>query len=98
MRILPDPLTFQWDPGNRDKNFLKHSVSNTEIEEAFYDQKKKIFKDKIHSGKEERYRIIAKTNTSRLLFIVFTIRDTHVRIISARDLNKKEEYLYEKKT
>lgn len=97
MKILPEPVHFQWDEGNRDKNLIKHNVSNSEIEEAFYDQKKKIFTDSIHSNKEERFRIIGKTKTERLLFIVFTIRDQHVRVISARDLNKREVYLYEKK-
>lgn len=98
MKVLPDPITFQWDRANRDKNFIKHEVSNTEIEEAFYDPHKKILKDNVHSGREERFRIIAKTNTDRLLFIVFTIRNSQIRVISARDLNKREIYLYEKKS
>lgn len=98
MNVLPDPITFQWDSANRDKNYIKHDVSNAEIEEAFYDQHKKILKDKIHSAGEERYRIIAKTNTHRLLFIVFTIGNSQIRVISARDLNKKEMYLYEKRS
>jgi uncharacterized DUF497 family protein len=39
-----------YSKGNRDKNWIKHRVSNSEIEETFFDEDKKIFPDKIHSG------------------------------------------------
>lgn len=97
MLIMRPPLSFGWDKGNKDKNFKKHSVSNQECEEVFFDQQKKMLKDVIHSVKEDRYLLIGKTKKTRLLFIVFTLRDNTVRIISARDLNKKEYYLYEEK-
>lgn len=96
MTTLPDPLQFQWDKGNKDKNFIKHRVHNNEIEEIFYDKKKKIFTDIIHSEYEKRYRIIGKTKKNRLLFIIFTIRGQYIHVISGRDLNKKEMCLYEK--
>lgn len=38
----------------------------------------------------------SKTRQARLLYLVFTIRNGKVRIISARDINKKEVHLYEK--
>ena len=98
MKLLSEPFSFQWDKGNVDKNLKKHNVSNSEVEEIFYDKHKKLFTDRLHSGNEERLRIIGKTKKDRLLFIVFTIRDKKVRVISARNLNKKEVYLYEKKT
>lgn len=98
MKILPEPLHFQWDKGNKDKNYEKHGVQNNEIEETFYDKNKKLFRDTVHSIQEERYRILGKTKLDRLLFVVFTIRDQKVRVISARDLNKKEVHLYEKTT
>jgi len=95
MKVLPEPLEFQWDKGNIDKN-LKHKVINEEIEEVFFDNKRYIFKDEIHSNGEERHRILGRTKKKRLLFVVFTVRKNKVRIISARDVNKKEVYLYEK--
>ncbi len=42
--------------------------------------------------------LIGKTKKERLLYIVFTKRGKKLIIISARDINKKEKYLYEKKT
>lgn len=81
---------------NIDKN-KKHYVVREEAEEVFFDERKFTFKDKLHSEKEERFRILGKTKRGRLLFVVFTKRDSKIRIILARDINKKEVYLYEKK-
>ena len=87
---------FEWDVGNLEKNTHKHNVTNKECEEAFFDEQKKIAKDSLHSGKELRYILLGKTKVYRRLFIVFTVRKLFVRVISARDLNKKEYHLYEK--
>lgn len=94
---IKEPIEFIWDKGNKDKNWLKHKITNRECEEIFFDENKKTFKDKLHSGGEERFRIVGKTKKQRLLFVVFTMRRNKVRVISARDINKKEVYLYEKK-
>ena len=96
MIIDKTSVKFEWDKGNIDKN-KKHKVEDKEAEEVFFDTKRFIFKDKLHSGTEERFKIIGKTKKKRLLFIVFTKRNNNLRIISARDINKKEVYLYEEK-
>jgi len=96
--ILPDPLDFQWDKGNTEKNLVKHGVSSGEVEEAFFDENRVTFTDVLHSDDEERFRLVGKTFGGRLLFIVFTIRNQILRVISARDINRKEEYLYYEKT
>lgn len=96
MITLPKPLEFLWDEGNRKKNEKKHGVRDQEAEEAFFDKDKVTFPDRLHSGREERFRIVGKTSHQRLLFVVFTIRRRNIRIISARDINKKEVSLYEK--
>lgn len=94
MRAISEPIEFDWDEGNIGKN-EKHDVEDKEAEEAFFDKQKATFKDTVHSQGEERFRIIGKTNSGRLLFVAFTIRRSKVRIISARDINKKELPLYE---
>jgi hypothetical protein len=90
--------SFLWDKGNIDKNWIKHKVKNTECEEVFFDKKKVQFKDVLHSGKEERFILLGKTKKDRLLFIAFTLGGDKVRVISARDINKRERKLYEKET
>ena len=98
MVVIKEPLEFQWDKGNIGKNQKKHGVGENEAEEPFFDKKRKTFRDRVHSGKEERFRVIGKTKAGKLLFIAFTVRSKKVRIISARDVNRKEVSLYEEKT
>lgn len=95
---LSEVTEFIWDKGNIDKNWIKHNVANEEAEEVFFDDNKVTFPDILHSGKEERFRVVGKTKQRRLLFVVFTKREKKVRIISARDTNRKEMSLYEKET
>lgn len=97
MKIIDKTVEFEWDKGNINKNWVKHKVANKESEESFFGKEKFIFKDKLHSHKEERFRIFGKTKNRRKLLIIFTIRAEKIRIISARDMNKKEVKLYEKK-
>lgn len=96
MLILEEHLEFVWDIGNKEKNLLRHHVGNIECEEAFF-SRRVIYKNELHSGKEDRYVVLGETKTSRKLFVVFTIREGRVRVISARDLSKKERRLYEER-
>jgi uncharacterized DUF497 family protein len=97
MRVDKSVLEFEWDEGNIGKN-KKHDVEDREAEEVFLDLQKKIFKDHLHSNGEERFRVAGKTKKGRLLLVVFTMRKGKIRIISARNINKKEVYLYEETT
>lgn len=87
---------FQWDEGNKEKNWLKHQVSITECEEVFFDDQKIKLKDILHSDEEDRFIILGMTKKNCSLFIVYTMRKNKIRIISARDADKKEKKLYEK--
>jgi len=97
IKLFQNVVGFEWDSGNRDKNLTKHKVVNEECEEIFFDSKKRVLKDILHSGREARYVLLGKTKKGRLIFTVFTIRNKKIRIISARDINKKEIKLYEQK-
>ena len=96
-KILDKVTGFEWDSGNKEKSLTKHEVSNEECEETFFDYDKEIQKDFLHSVDEERHVLIGQTKQKRLLYIIFTIRKDKIRIISARDTNKKERKLYEEK-
>ena len=98
MQVFDNIVGFNWDEHNRDKNLVAHGVTNEECEEVFFDPDKKVLADELHSKSEVRFILIGCTSTGRLLFIVFTMRKHHVRVISARDLNKREYSLYEKTT
>ena len=91
--ILLNLIKFQWDKGNYDKNWKRHRVMYFEAEEVFFDENKKIFEDFQHAEVEKRYVLLGRTVMKRALFIIFTVRGNLVRVISARDLNKKEQKL-----
>lgn len=80
---------FEWDKGNLE-HVKKHDVSKEECEEAFLNKQPTVTEDETHSQIEERYRIYGQANNGRLLFMIITIRSNKIRIISARDQNKKE--------
>ena len=48
-----------------------------------------------HSEKEPRYYVLGHTIAGRRLFIAFTVREEKIRVISARDMSKKERKIYE---
>ena len=100
MKVFREPIEFEWDSGNIDKNLIKHRVRDEECEEVFFDPGKRMLRDAVHSANEERHILIGKTKGQRALFIIFTVRKKKVRVISARDLSKKElrAYQYEKES
>jgi hypothetical protein len=88
---------FDWDDGNSLKSTDKHSVSLAEAEQAFTDERLLIAEDVKHSLDEERHHAMGRTIDGRLLHVTFTLRDegTKIRVISARDANRKERRRYE---
>jgi len=89
---------FEWDEGNRDKNRLKHKVSAEECEEIFFNEPLIILEDRKHSEKEQRYAAYGVTNEGRKLMVYFTVREIKYRVISARDMHRKERQFYEDQT
>jgi uncharacterized protein len=96
MVILSNIQGFDWDKGNLDKNAIKHRVTNVECEEVFFHQPIIVSKDTKHSKSEKRYHALGVTSQDRYLFLSFTIRTKLIRVISARDMNKKERKAYVK--
>ena len=86
---------FQWDEGNSDKNLIAHKVENWECEQVFFNEPLLVLDDPRHSRAERRWAAFGATDAGRLLVVVFTIRGKLVRVISARDMNKKERAFYE---
>ena len=91
---LPAIIGFDWDDGNARKN-EKHGVSQSEAEEVFFNQPLLLLEDARHGGQELRYHALGKTHEGRL-HITFTLREdgTLIRVISARDMHRKERNIY----
>jgi uncharacterized DUF497 family protein len=86
---------FQWDKGNSLKNWLKHRVSEKEAEAIFSNEPLLLVSDEKHSQGEVRFRAMGFTDKNRFLYIVFTVRDHLIRVISARSMSQKERATYE---
>lgn len=89
-------LSFDWDKGNKDKNWLKHKISNKETEEIFYNEPLRIFEDLKHQEKEKRLVAYGFTDKGRKLTVIFVLRKDKIRVISARKQSRKERKIYEK--
>ena len=92
--ILEQCSGFQWDKGNSGKNWLRHRVNDSECEQVFFNKPLLFADDKKHSKSEKRWYVLGRTDVNRQLFIVFTRRGNEIRVISARDMNKKERKTY----
>ena len=87
-------IGFEWDEGNARKN-EKHGVSQTEAEQVFLNAPLLILEDIAHSGKEQIFHTLGVTDEGRKLHVTVTIRGSCLRVISARDMHKKERNIYE---
>ncbi len=85
---------FQWNDGNSEKNWISHQVAKSECEQIFFNQPLVIGNDEKHSKVEKRYYVLGQTDGDRLLYIVCTVRQNLIRVISARDMSKKEREVY----
>jgi hypothetical protein len=89
---------FDWDEGNARKN-LRHDVSQEEAEQVFLNRPLMAVPDLKHSLEEARSHALGQTNAGRRLHVTFTLRGggTLIRVISARDMSRKERLIYEQK-
>jgi len=87
---------FDRDAGNRRKND-KHDVTTAEAEHIFFNKPLLMLQDHKHSIHELHLHALGQTDGSRLLHITFTLRDSAntIRVISARDMHRKERKIYE---
>lgn len=97
IKAIYDCKGFQWDEGNSLKNWNLHQVTDIECEEVFFNLPIIVLSDSEHSICETRYYALGRTDGDRWLFISFTIRNNLIRVISARDMNRKEVRKYAEK-
>lgn len=88
---------FEWDDGNNRKSDVKHGVSQAEAEQLFFNEPLLMLPDSLHSHNEPRIHALGKTDSGRRLHITFTLRfdNSRIRVISARDMHRKERAIYE---
>jgi uncharacterized DUF497 family protein len=93
--LLTECKGFDWDEGNLEKNWIHHEVTDAECEQIFFNLPLVVAADLKHSQAECRLYALGQTDAGRLLFLVFTMRRKLIRVISARDMNRKERKVYQ---
>jgi uncharacterized protein len=93
--ILVKCTGFEWDQHNSEKIKTKHGVTPVECEQVFFNIPVIAGDDEKHSKAENRFYVLGQADSGRLLFLVFTVRNDKLRVISARDMNRKERRVYQ---
>jgi uncharacterized DUF497 family protein len=90
----PEFEGFDWSGGNAQKNWERHGVTPLETEQVFFNTPLLWGDDPGHSGTEERFYALGQTDDGRALFVAFTMRVRRLRVVSARDMSRKERRVY----
>ena len=100
---MADPLEslvsaegFEWDAGNAPKIWERHEVTPGEAEQVFFNQPLIVVADAEHSKVEQRFYALGQTDSGRRLFTVFTMRRKLIRVISAREMSRRERREYDR--
>ncbi len=88
-------MKFEWNPHKAQLNVRKHDVDFTEASAVFADPFSVTYADPDHSWEEDRWIIIGLSARNRLLIVAHTDRGESIRIISAREVTRRERKLYE---
>jgi uncharacterized DUF497 family protein len=90
--FFPDIEGFEWDQGNSSKNWTRHEVSQTEVEQVFLNRPLVVAGAPFTH--ETRQFAFGRTDAGRLLTVVFTIRGSLLRVISVRPMSRRERRGY----
>ncbi len=89
-------LKFEWDSSKARSNAAKHGVLFEEAATLFGDALAITIPDPLHSLLEERFVTIGRSENGKILVVAATERGGNIRLISARQANRREKQQYEK--
>jgi len=95
--IISNCKGFEWNEGNSNKNWHLHRVTDGECEDIFFNLPLIIAADAKHSNREKRFYALGRTENNRWLFVAFTVRENLIRVVSARDMTRREQRKYAEK-
>ncbi len=89
---------FIWLPDIIEKLIVKHSITQDEVEEVFFNKPRFRFVEKGNRKDEDIYSALGQTDSGRYVIVIFIHKHKNLALIlSARDMDKKERNLYGKK-
>lgn len=98
MALLPEFFRgitgFSWDDGNSVKIWRCHAVTQAEAEQVFFNRPLVVSDAPKRSATENRHFALGRNDEGREMAIVFTLRGSLLRVISARPMSRKERKVY----
>jgi len=85
---------FDCNDANAKKIWIKHGVSRSECEQVFFNRPLVVADDAKHSNAEIRHYALGATDLGRRLFVVFTARGDRIRVVTARDMSRRERRVF----
>ena len=90
-------MLFEWDDEKEQANIAKYGIDFSTAALVFGDVNRIEKYDELHSLNEDRYITIGQINgIAMVVMVVYTERNTAIRIISARLATMKEKEAYYK--
>jgi uncharacterized DUF497 family protein len=86
-------VSFEWDPQKAASNAKKHGIEFADAVAVFDDGSAVTIADE-DSEDEERWVTIGVDAFQRMLVVVYTWRETNIRVISARRATRREQATY----
>ena len=87
-------MEFEWDDAKSDACFAERAFDFAYVVHAFLDEDRIVGEDRRWNYGEERYRLLGAVE-GRVFAVIYTMRGSTIRIISARKANRREVREYE---
>ncbi len=88
-------MIYEWDPEKAKQNLREHAVSFEEAATVFLDPLAMTYPDPDHSDEEDREITIGYSTKQRLLLVSHVQRRKRTRIISTREVTRRERKQHE---
>ena len=85
-------MNYEWDKYKARSNYRKHGIDFADAVSVFNDDDAILILD--DHPDEERFATLGMDSFARILVVVHTWFDTHIRIISARKATRPEQQQY----
>lgn len=90
-------MEFEWDDAKNDACLTRRGFGFSYAVRAFQDDDRIVGRDRRRDYAEDRYRLLG-TIEDRVFVVIYTMRGSVVRIISAHKANARETREYERNT
>ena len=90
-------MDFEWDDAKSKACFADRGFDFAYVAHAFLDEDRIVSEDRRWDYAENRYRLLGAVG-GRVFVVIYTVRNSTIRIISARKANRREVREYEQNT